>query len=285
MDKVELRACLQTGTFSAKVVLWQHYEKFPMIFGTTLRRSFRHAPRAIKAGVLRPMIVSSSTGCFTSCARARPGAKCRRNRARGKPSMTALPKGSGPRSVSKSGPSASIIMMTYTASHGSGKAVTAPMCARPWGEKEKGPNPTDRAKPGRHDHRLVDGRGVPLRVVVTAANVNDHLALPELLANHVLVRPQPSYAVPQHLCLDAGFDNEPTRQTVWRAYYLAHLTPKGGRPDEAAPHEGGQARGWVVERTHAWLDRFRRLVTNWEKTTASRSAFLCLACAFIAYRI
>ena len=88
-------------------------------------------------------------------------------------------------------------------------------------------------------------------------------------------------AAPQQLCLDAGFDNEPTRQTVWRAYYVAPLTPKGGRPDEAAPHQGGQARRGVVERTHAWLDRFRRLVTNWEKTTASRSAFLCLAGAFI----
>lgn len=136
-----------------------------------------------------------------------------------------------------------------------------------------------------HDHLLVDGRGVPLSVVVTAANVNDHLALPELLAQHVVVRPPPSFAAPQHLCLEAGFDNEPSRQTVWRAAYIGHITPKGGRPDGAAPHEGGQARRWVVERTHAWLDRFRRLVTNWEKTTGSRYAFLCLACAFIAYRI
>ncbi|MBI3948910.1 MAG: transposase [Acidobacteria bacterium] len=50
-------------------------------------------------------------------------------------------------------------------------------------------------------------------------------------------------------------------------------------------HEGGQARRWVVERTHAWLDRFRRLVVNWEKTSESRYAFLCLACPLIAYRI
>ena len=163
--------------------------------------------------------------------------------------------------------------------------MTALMCGRRWGGKDNGTNPTDRAKPGMKDHLLVDGRGIPVSVLVTAANVNDHIGLPELLTNHAIVRPPPSCAAPQHLCLDAAFDNDPTRQTVCREYYIAHITPKGGRPDEASPHEGGQARRWVVERTHAWLDRFRRLVTNWEKTTESRYAFLCLACAFIAYRV
>jgi transposase len=158
------------------------------------------------------------------------------------------------------------------------------MCGRRWGEKENGPNPTDRGKPGVKDHVLVDGRGVPLSVVVTRANVNEHMALPDLLANHVMVRPQPRRTAPQHLCLDAAFDNQPARQIVCREYYVAHIAPKAGRPDDAPLHPGGQARRWVVERTHAWLDRFRRLVVNWEKTTESRYAFLCLACALIAYR-
>lgn len=158
------------------------------------------------------------------------------------------------------------------------------MCARRWGEKDNGPNPTDRAKPGLKDHLLVDERGVPLSVLVTAANVNDHVVLPQLLANQVLVRPKPSRQQAQHLCLDAAFDNAPTRRQVSRECYEAHIAPKGGRAEDAPPHEGGQARRWVVERTHAWLDRFRRLVVNWEKNIESRYAFLCLACALIAYR-
>jgi hypothetical protein len=60
-------------------------------------------------------------------------------------------------------------------------AVTAHMRGHRWGGKENGPNPTDRAKPEMKDHVLVDGRGVPLSVEVTAANINDHIALPELL--------------------------------------------------------------------------------------------------------
>jgi len=50
-------------------------------------------------------------------------------------------------------------------------------------------------------------------------------------------------------------------------------------------HRGGQARRWKVARTHAWHDRFRRLVVNWERPLASRYAFLCLANALIAYRM
>ena len=154
----------------------------------------------------------------------------------------------------------------------------------PLGGPDNGPNPTDRAKPGMKDELLVDGRGVPLAIITTPANVNDHIALPELLENPVVVRPQPTTAQPHNLCLDAAFDNDPTRTTLCRENYVGHIAPKGGRPENAPTHVGGQARRWVVERGHAWLDRFRRLVNNWEKSKESRYAFLCLACAIIAFR-
>jgi transposase len=154
----------------------------------------------------------------------------------------------------------------------------------PLGGPDNGPNPTDRAKPGMQDELVVDGRGVPLALITTPANINDHISLPELLENPVIVRPLPTTEAEQNLCLDAAFDNEATRLVLCRANYVGHITPKGGRPDNAPHHEGGQARRWVVERTHAWLDRFRRLVTNWEKSKESRYAFLCLACAIIAFR-
>jgi putative transposase len=39
--------------------------------------------------------------------------------------------------------------------------------------KKTGPNPTDRPKSGTKRHVLTDGGGVPLAVVITAANVPD----------------------------------------------------------------------------------------------------------------
>lgn len=135
------------------------------------------------------------------------------------------------------------------------------------------------------DHILTDGRGVPLSVVVTAANVNDGPVLPELVNNYAVVRPVPRTAQPQHLCLDAAFDNALAHRVVMLENYDGHIAPRAGRDESLPTHPGGKARRWVVERTHAWHDRFRRLVVNWEKTIESRYAFLCLANALIAYRI
>lgn len=134
------------------------------------------------------------------------------------------------------------------------------------------------------DHILVDGRGVPLSVVVTAANVNDGPVLPALLNNGAIVRPRPLRTEPQHLCLEAAYDNAPAHRVVLLECYTGHIAPRGGRDESVLRHERGKARRWVVERTHAWHDRFRRLVVNWEKTIKSRTAFLWLACALVAYR-
>ena len=203
---------------------------------------------------------------------------------RGRPFMIVLPSGRKPVCLKPSGGGVSICMTWSVALTGSGKLVTALTCARRWGEKECGPNPTDRAKAGVKDHLLSDGRGVPLSVVVTAANVNDGPLLQALLDNQAVVRPVPTSAAPQHLCLDAAYDNAPAHKVVLRENYTGHVAPKHGRDQSLPLHPGGKARRWVVEGLHAWHDRFRRLVNNWEKKLERRYAFICLANALIAYR-
>jgi len=198
--------------------------------------------------------------------------------------MTVLQSGSALESLSKSMPGVCTSMTRGMALSGSGKRVMALTCGHRKGEKECGPNPTDRSKPGIKDHLLVDGRGVPLSILVTAANVNDGPMLRELINNCAVVRPRPTSKEPQHLCLDAAYDNAAAQRVVLVECYRGHIAPRGGRDESVARHESGQARRWVVERTHAWHDRFRRLVVNWEKSMKSRTAFLWLASALIAYR-
>ncbi|MFZ0306294.1 MAG: IS5/IS1182 family transposase, partial [Terracidiphilus sp.] len=41
---------------------------------------------------------------------------------------------------------------------------------------------------------------------------------------------------------------------------------------------------WVVERTHSWFNRFRKLLVSFEKTEASYTALLQLAAALICWR-
>jgi putative transposase len=145
-----------------------------------------------------------------------------------------------------------------------------------------GRNPTDRGKQGVKRSLLVDGKGVPLALVVGPANRNDHLLLAETLDGLVARRP-PRSALVQHLCLDLGYDDAGSRQEAARRGYLVHIR---GRREEARARRSGRkrARRWVVERTHAWLNRSRRLLVRWERKVANPAAFLHLACALICDR-
>jgi putative transposase len=74
------------------------------------------------------------------------------------------------------------------------------------GEKGTGPNPTDRAKCGTKRSVLVDGKGVPLGVVVSGANKHDMKLTKTTLQNVVIDKPEPTIKSKQHICLDRGYD-------------------------------------------------------------------------------
>ena len=51
-----------------------------------------------------------------------------------------------------------------------------------------GPNPTDRGKLGTKRHMLTDGQGIPLSIIITAANTHDMKAAISILDNIVINR-------------------------------------------------------------------------------------------------
>lgn len=65
-----------------------------------------------------------------------------------------------------------------------------------------------------------------------------------------------------------------------------HGTPPGtGRRGQGTQKQAGfRARQWVVERTHSWLNRFRRILVRWEKLPQTVIAMLHLACGIITWR-
>lgn len=80
------------------------------------------------------------------------------------------------------------------------------MTKAPLGGEATGPNPTDRGKSGTKRSLLSDGRGQPLSVAVTGANVNDHLLLAKTLDSIPIPRPLRTTQDPHHLCLHKGYD-------------------------------------------------------------------------------
>jgi putative transposase len=151
------------------------------------------------------------------------------------------------------------------------------------GEKT-GPNPTDRGKRGSKRSLLTDGRGTPLAVVIDGANRNDHKLMRETLEQIAVARPKPTPEAPQHLCLDKGYDYDEPRMLAQEFAFTLHLRTRGEETQAATQHAGAKARRWVVERTHSWLNRFRRILIRWEKKPANYLAMLHFALALITWR-
>lgn len=264
----------------------QPHAKCLMSSGTRSNLSYRHRRRVPKADAIVRTIAGDSMGCCTSCGRAVRGGRYRaKSLVPGKRSMIGLQSGNGRASLSRAGRAVCLCPRASTGLHGSGKQRMGLLLALPRGEKDAGPTPTDRAKPGYKEPLLIDGRGVPLSVVTPAANVNEGPLLSLVLNSLPIVRAHPDRGNPHHLCLDAACDNAPARTALLLERYTGHMAPKARRPADTVVHPGGPARRWKVERTPAWHERFRRLVVNWDPTLTSRYAFLCLANALIAYRI
>jgi putative transposase len=163
------------------------------------------------------------------------------------------------------------------------QAADGAMTKAPFGGGAVGPNPTDRAKGGTKRSLLTEGEGIPLAVVVAGANRHDMKLLAATLDGIVVPRPAPTEVAPQHLSLDAGYDYNAIREQVAARGYVAHIRPRG---EERALKErvpGWRARRWVVERTHSWLNRSRRLLVRWEKRAELYLAFVHLACAQVLF--
>jgi transposase len=150
--------------------------------------------------------------------------------------------------------------------------------------KKTGANPTDRGKSGVKRSLLTEGHGVPLGVVVAGANRPDMKLVAPTLYSLVVERPEPTPAQPQGLCLDKGYDSEEVRATLAVFGFTAHLRTRGEEAHALKRKAGVRARRWVVERTHSWMNRFRRILIRWDKKVDNYLAFLHFACALIAFR-
>ena len=127
-----------------------------------------------------------------------------------------------------------------------------------------GPNPTDRGKLGTKRHVLTDGQGIPLSVVITAANTHDMKAAINTLDNIVIKRPSSKiYRKKQNLCLDKGYDFQEIENEVIKKGYLPHIRHRGEQSIVKDNNHHHAKRRWVVERTNSWHNRFRKLLVRY----------------------
>jgi transposase len=143
-----------------------------------------------------------------------------------------------------------------------------------------GAAPVDRGKPGSKLHLVCDGRGLPLTVVVTAANVNDSTML-EAVLDHVPAVLGPSgrrRCRPGTHHADKGDDASHCRQYLRRC----GIGPPIARRRMESSTRLGRHR-WKMERALSWLGCFRRLPARWDRDAGRCFALVLVACAIACF--
>jgi putative transposase len=121
-------------------------------------------------------------------------------------------------------------------------------------------------------------------VVITGANRTDMKKLADLLDATVV---EPAPVQPPQLALDRGYDYDECRDAATARGYTPHIPPKATAARPVPPPgdpERHPPRRWVVEVGHSWFNRFRRLLTRWEKQATHYLGFVQLAAVLIVYR-
>jgi len=126
----------------------------------------------------------------------------------------------------------------------------------------------------------VDRQGIPLAVTVSAANVHDSQMMLETVDAIVPIRGRRGRPRrrPGKLHADKAYDSKALRAELRKR----NITPRIARRGIESSERLGRHR-WVVERTLAWLNRYRRLRVRYERRADIHEAFLLIGCALICW--
>jgi len=114
--------------------------------------------------------------------------------------------------------------------------------------------------------------------MLTAANTHDSMVFEELVdAIEPIKRPRGRPRKrPKKLHADKAYDDEKCRRTLRKRGIKSRIARKGIESSQKL----GRHR-WVVERTLAWLAKYRRLTIRYERRDDIHEAFLHLGCSLI----
>ena len=149
------------------------------------------------------------------------------------------------------------------------------------GGRLTGPNPVDRGKKGSKIHLVTDRAGLPLNIGISAANTHDSKGLIPMIA---LIPPVRSCRGPRRfrpfkLHADKGYDYPHLRRWLRRR----GIVPRIARRGIDSSTRLGRHR-WVIERTFAWLNGYRRLHRRYEHLAEHFLGFATLAAALTCYK-
>jgi transposase len=128
---------------------------------------------------------------------------------------------------------------------------------------------------------LVDRNGLPLAVNVHSASPNEQKLVEDLVDRRVLRRPV------KRLLYDKALDSDVCRNRLKQRGI--DLICRHRRNRSRTPLQDGRKlrrlqKRWRIERTIAWLQNFRRLVTRYERHANLYLGLVQLTCVIIVMR-
>jgi putative transposase len=129
---------------------------------------------------------------------------------------------------------------------------------------------------GRKIHALVDSEGLPMRVVVHSAAIQDRDR-----AGLVLDKIRRRFPWLELVWADGGYN---ARQVDAAVAKMSRLRLEIVKPRDDMKGFVVLPRRWVVERTFSWFGRNRRLAKDFENLAETLAAFVTLASIQLALR-
>jgi transposase len=128
---------------------------------------------------------------------------------------------------------------------------------------------------------VVERGGLPLAALLSGANRHDSVVFDDLLDAIPPIRTPAGRRRkrPDKVHADKGYDYPRCRRALTTRHIRVRIARKGIDSSERL----GRHR-WVVERTLAWLNRYRRLTVRYERRADIHQAFLTLGCALICFK-
>jgi len=121
-------------------------------------------------------------------------------------------------------------------------------------------------------------------IVVAGANIRDHQLMRSTVQSMPVPPPPLAEGQRRHLCVDLGYDCVQVRTLAQEFGFTLHLPPPKHHAKKKRKRSARKKpRRWVVERTHSWLTRFRRLLVRWEKREDTYLAMLHFALGIITW--
>ncbi len=174
-------------------------------------------------------------------------------------------------------------LQEYDLKHGLKLEVQAGDCAHikaPLGQEKTGISPVDRKKLGTKRSIIVEQNGIVIGCALGGGNQHDSKLFDASIQSIPKNIKMPYY---KEMHLDSAYDSKFIHMVLFNAYYVPKVS-KNKRNSKKVIVQRPEKKRWIVESSHSWMNRFRRLLIRFEKRAKNYLALMQFAFSIITFK-